>query len=337
MVAPKYLNLRCLFILGISLHGIAAWNPAMIGGMKLGFDGDIYSFTLDVCPGGVFFKEAIHIPLQCTHGYFLKRPNGCKMEDSDIIGGLNYACNRIGKDTSVLTQALIPLTNPEYPTQHTITFFDDMDTLKNFRRYTYVKGLEGEYEGSDEGAIAVVVANSHKTPQISIGNMCYEGKSRTSAAAYMATLKANSVKGASNQFFVQKCSDDSYQFPWSSATRYPVTTAFSAPQIFHNEIKARLSKTSKERSGLEDFEIWNGLAYCLQEKQEMINEKVKPVGLYPKLDGELEPMCGKKSAGFKHDLEAGNSFFRRKRRVQPMRCVECCGYNYMPNNTNTKA
>ncbi|CAG7723808.1 unnamed protein product, partial [Allacma fusca] len=42
--------------------------------------------TTDVCSGGVFFKEPVALNLECIHGYFLARPNGCSMEGSSIIG-----------------------------------------------------------------------------------------------------------------------------------------------------------------------------------------------------------------------------------------------------------
>lgn len=53
-----------LWRIGISF----AWPDPMAGGMKLGFQGQIYSFTSDLCSGGVFFKNPIHLEKICIHG-----------------------------------------------------------------------------------------------------------------------------------------------------------------------------------------------------------------------------------------------------------------------------
>ncbi|CAG7657536.1 unnamed protein product, partial [Allacma fusca] len=76
----------------------------------------------------------------------------------------------------------------EQPLDHTITFFDDANTLKNLRRFTYVRGLEGSYESTGSEPAGVIVTNSQKTPKLKIGHLCYEGKSQNSALAHMAVL-----------------------------------------------------------------------------------------------------------------------------------------------------
>jgi hypothetical protein len=262
----------------------------MSGGIKFSYDDHIYSFTTDMCPGGVFFKKPVFIPLVCTHGYFFRRPNGCKMQNSDIIGGSDYACEKINVNTSTTVQAFIPITNPDLPLDHTIAMFDDANTLKNFRRFSYIKGLEEQYVGNSAGAVGVVVANPRPTPPIRIGNLCYEGHAQAAGSAYVAPLALEE----SHSVFLPVCKTDSRHFPWNKATRSFFTKGYSSPSLFPKEVPARLRHSSSkldEKSELSKFEIWGGLAYCLQEKvEETAEETVKLGGLFPSIES-LKPLC----------------------------------------------
>ncbi|CAG7838515.1 unnamed protein product [Allacma fusca] len=221
---------------------VTGWQPDMPGGIKVTIEGKLYSATTDLCSGGIFFKRPVQIEKTCTHGYFFRRSNGCSMNNSDIISGKNYAC---ANSTFGLVQAIIPLTPPELPTDHSIAFYDDPDTLKNFRRYSFAKGLRHQYSGSDIGAVGVVVTNTHNTPKIGIGYMCYEGKPATGGAAFQTDLPWYYSHRGYNDFFARKCREDSYYFQWRKARRYSYTEGYSNPEDFNGETEASLGDDGK--------------------------------------------------------------------------------------------
>jgi hypothetical protein len=319
--------------------GSLAWDPDMPGGMKLVIGGDTYSFTSDICSGGIFFKQPVHVELTCLHGYFLKRPNGCSMEGGSIIGGQNYVCQRVNKDKTNLVQALVPVTNPERPLDHTITFFDDPDTLQNLRRYTYVKGLEGGYEGIGSDPVGVIVTNTQKTPKINIGNVCYQGKTQHSGSSYMARLATAVNRDSSSEIFTPGCDAQAVPFPWGKESVYNFSEGYSAPNLFDNEIKAKLS-TSKH--GVDHIpesqkhEIWGGLAYCLQAETKVSpTGSIKMNGIEPSIES-LQFFCPKSNAVamVPAPVRKSRSLVRKARDVETsiefntlMTCVSTCWKN----------
>jgi hypothetical protein len=267
----------------------------MPGGMKIGIDGKTYGFTTDLCSGGIFLKKPTELDFMCTHGYFLRRPNGCRMHSNDVVSGSNYVCTD-GDQIKKSIQAFIPLTNPTSPLEHTLAFANDADALASFRRYTYSQGLESQYtEETLEGASVVIVSNAQKTPSISIGNMCYEGK-QSHGAAYVAKLPQELKDGDSEGFFTRTCSAKSVFFPWSKAHHYHFTEGYSSQLEFKNEISANLPaetmlKANEDRLDVSHFEIWNGLAYCLQARHvEGANGKKTMNGIHPSIS-TLKPLC----------------------------------------------
>ena len=92
-------------------------------------------------------------------------------------------------------QALIPITAPELPLEHTIAFYDDKDTLKNFRRFAYIKALRGKYSGRETGAVGAFVCNTHNTPKTSIGTLCYEGWPDTEGGTFAIDFPQTLIAG----------------------------------------------------------------------------------------------------------------------------------------------
>ncbi|CAG7815980.1 unnamed protein product, partial [Allacma fusca] len=218
----------------------------MPGGLKIGINGKIFSFTTDVCSGGVFFKHPVPVEFVCTHGYFFRRPNGCLMADSDVIAGRSYVCLNQSTDLDSsanlqrkqnFVQAFIPLTTPELPLEHTIAFYDDADTLRNFRRYSFLKGLHHMYDPHDPGSSGVVISNSHNTPEINIGKLCYQGIPATGGAAFVANLSFD-FSGEPDGFFSRRCKKSSIYFPWRKTIRFDFTEGSSDPHHFAREIQA---------------------------------------------------------------------------------------------------
>ncbi|CAG7730430.1 unnamed protein product [Allacma fusca] len=269
----------------------------MPGGMKLVIDGNTYSFKTDLCSGGIFFKQPVHIELSCLHGYYLKRPNGCSMEGNSIISGQNYACQRVNKDKSKMVQALVPVTNPDQPLDHTLTFFDDPNTLKNLRRYTYVRGLEGAYEDSGSDPVGVIVTNPQKTPKINIAKLCYQAKAPHTASSYMSRLpRTVNLDVSTTKIFTRGCDSGSVAFPWGKETVFNFTEGYSAQDIFSNEIMAVLSGVGETSvPQITSHEIWGGLAYCLQANTQVSSTgTIKMRGIQPPLES-LQSFCSKPS------------------------------------------
>ncbi|CAG7828940.1 unnamed protein product [Allacma fusca] len=311
---------KIIFIIfGLFSDGIKAWNPNMPGGMKLVINGDTFSFSTDICSGGVFFKKPVHIELSCLHGYFLKRSNGCSMDKNIIVGGENYVCQRVNKDKNSLVQALIPVTNPESPLDHTITFFDDGNTLENLRRYTYVQGLEGIYESgrSSQNLAGVIVTNTQKTPLISIENVCYQGQTLPTADAYLAMLPSVASQGPSSTIFQSGCGPNAMTFPWGSKTVHNFTSGYSAQEIFETEKVADLTnkKPSDSVSDTIRTEIWDGLAYCLQAKMEVSTTGgIKMAGIEPSIES-LKLFCPRARPENKNIVN-GKGALRQRRRAR---------------------
>ncbi|CAG7721671.1 unnamed protein product [Allacma fusca] len=292
---PRSVGFRRCFITALIaalVPCVLSWKSDMPGGIKFAYDEGIYSFTTDMCPGGVFFKKPLFIPLVCTHGYFFRRSNGCKMENSDVIAGSDYACEKINVNTSQIVQAFIPITNPDLPLDHTISFYDDPNTLRNFRRFSYIKGLEEQYSGNSAGAAGVVVANARVTPPISIGELCYEGRGQSSGSSYVASLDLTD----STNIFSPGCKPGSRPFPWKKSNRYFFTKGYSSPSLFPKQVHAVLKDSltkyeEQEGSDLSKFEIWDGLAYCLQTPVDQSEkDTIKLGGIYPRIE-TLKPLC----------------------------------------------
>ncbi|CAG7834458.1 unnamed protein product [Allacma fusca] len=217
--------LLAILINGVLLSRTLAWDPDMPGGMKLVIDGDTFSFTTDTCSGGVFFKRPVFIQLTCFHGYYLTRPNGCSMENNQIIGGQNYVCQEVNKDKTKKIQAFIPVTNPDNPLAHTISFFDEPGMLKNLRRLAYVEGLEGAYDNLNllSAPVGAIVTTPDKTPRVTIARTCYQGKSQRSASAYLVSLPGGQQDAPRNKMFTLGCADGAVDFPWNTESVHNFT------------------------------------------------------------------------------------------------------------------
>ncbi|CAG7834705.1 unnamed protein product [Allacma fusca] len=267
IITPGYLVLGILASTASVFAKIEISSPATekLGGLKLVIDNAIYSFTTDVCSGGVFFKDPVLVEFECIHGYYLARPNGCSMEGSYIAGGSNYACQK--SNAPDLIQAFIPVTNPMHPLDHTIALYDEPDTLKNFRRYTVdeIKGSKNEDSYSPVGAI---VTNSQKSQKVNIGSLCYEGKTRKAGYAHMGKLRINiKTDDPKNRKITPGCNIDSLIFPWGDESSYNFSPGSTDSELFGREKMAALPKPlelSEAASLKNKFEIWGGLAYCLQ-------------------------------------------------------------------------
>ncbi|CAG7838521.1 unnamed protein product [Allacma fusca] len=283
--SPSNSLLGILFVLIFS-GPISAWDPDMPGGMKLVIDGETYTFTTDLCSGGVFFKQPVHIELTCMHGYFLRRPNGCAMKENYILSGENYACQHVQKDKFQLSQAFIPVTNPDEPMHHTITLFDESNSLRNLRRYTYVTGLEGKYEGIDSDPAGVIITNSQKTPSIDLGKLCYQGSAQTTGNSFMtATSKSSGHPVSSGNFFKKNCNITSAAFTWGRQVVFNFTEGYSGPDFFQDEVVATMEDFPEPTADSSEFEIWGGLAYCLQANiTEYSNGSTKMSGIIPSMD-----------------------------------------------------
>ncbi|CAG7722828.1 unnamed protein product [Allacma fusca] len=264
----KYLCLLVLLNVSIVLSKLVPDREiGTPGGMKLLIKGKIYSFTAELCSGGVFFKSPVLVELKCVHGYYLVRRNGCSIAENYIIGGENYAC--LQTDITEVIQALIPVTNPKAPLNHTITLFDDADTLKNFRRYTLQTFKQGPYEKITSSPVGAIVTNTEQTKKIRVDKLCYEGLTEQNGASHMARLPPQSTITQMDKIRLVSngCNSDSIIFPWGDAVTYDFSHGDTDPNDFTSEIQASLSEPFElPQSATARLEIWGGLAYCLQTK-----------------------------------------------------------------------
>jgi hypothetical protein len=97
-------------------------------------------------------------------------------------------------------QLLVPVTNSEFPGEHSIALYEDADLLTNLRKYTYMNALQGKYVKEDDGARFVVVTNTHNTPEVNIGKVCYDGISDDHGLAFMQDLGATDFTGGGKPF-----------------------------------------------------------------------------------------------------------------------------------------
>jgi len=108
-------------------------------------------------------------------------------------------------------QLLVPITNSEFPGEHTVALYEDADMLTNFRRYTFMSALQNKYVKTEDGARYVIVTNTHNTPEVNIGKVCYDGIADDSGSAVMVDLGATDFSNGgiflsdTSFFFIDIC------------------------------------------------------------------------------------------------------------------------------------
>jgi hypothetical protein len=88
-------------------------------------------------------------------------------------------------------EALIALTNPASPTEHTLTLYSDAETLRGLRRYTLksarIKAYAPDTNNSSSSKF-VIVSNPNKIRETQVGHLCYGGIAGANEASYKVTM-----------------------------------------------------------------------------------------------------------------------------------------------------